>query len=311
MTALDDPKIWTEKVLDLTSGTLLRRAVALLSGLQVSGPAITIGPISIRDALDPIDKPLEKYQLTSVKVAVLEVKYLEHEPDVSIRTLPELLLERSFVAIQVAVDSWVGMSQFHHFTETGSEVAVGGSRRYGLADSWHPTDEPSLAEDHNFPDRFLRAYQAQSGELGLALRRFSRACCELMEESIVDFVIVLDALLGYRLQEEISHRVAARGAILLAPDPGERSSCYHVLRYLYQARSRLVHGEREALPEPDSKMEKALVAFGVRLDDGPGTFRYYVADLARKLTRQTLLGFLEGRATLDRDWLLQLELGLV
>ena len=50
---------------------------------------------------------------------------------------------------------------------------------------------------------------------------------------------------------------------------------------------------------------------GVRLDDSHGTFRYYVADLARKLARKTLLSFLEGRTKLDPDWLLQLELGLV
>ena len=274
------------------------------------GSAISIGPIRIRHIDEPIDHALYKYQLSEMKYAVIELKYLERKDASSVYAEPALLLDRSFVTIQVVVDSWVGMSQVHHYTDEGVEIAVTGSRRREVADSWHPTDEPSISEDDIFRERFRLAFRAQSGPLGPSIRRFSHGCSALMEESIVDFVIVLDALLGRGIRNEITHRVSARGAQLLATNREERLDYYRSLKYLYKVRSALVHGNAEDIANPRPNEQKSLAALGLCLDDEPDFHRYHVADFARRIARRTLWEFLEERAQLDGDWLLQLELGL-
>ncbi len=311
MTDLDDQRMWEKEVLELSSGTLRRRAIALLSGFEVEGPAISIGPIDIRRADDPLDEVLRRYRLSQVKCSVLELRYLEREGRASTHAEPALLLERSFIAIQLAVDSWVGMSQVHHFSEGGDLIDVTGSKRHEVADSWHPTDEPTISADTNFRKRFLHAVQGQSGDLGSSLRRFSRACSEVMEESIIDFVVVLDALLGRGIHDEITHRVAARGALLLAPKIEERLHYYRALKYIYGVRSALVHGRTEEVPRMRPSERESLAVLGVSLEDEAIFNRYHIADFARQIARRTLLAFLEGPARLDGDWLVRLELGLV
>lgn len=310
MTDIDSPAVWEKEILELSSAKLYRRAIALLSGFEVEGSAITIGPITIRSIGDPLDQALG-YRLSPARCAVLELKYLEREGRVSVYAEPWLLLERSFVAIQVTVDSWVGMSQIHHFTDKGEELDVTGSKRHEVADSWHPTDQPAISADATFRKRFLLAIQGQSQDLGPSLRRFSRACSEVMEESIIDFVVVLDALLGRGIHDEITHRVAARGALLLAPKIEDRPHYYRALKYIYNVRSALVHGRTEELPRIRPIERESLAALGVTLE-GENIFdRYHIADFARQIARRTLLAFLEGPARLDTDWLVNLELGLV
>lgn len=309
MTDIDSPAVWEKEIFELTSAKLYRRAIALLSGFEVEGSAITIGPITIRSIGDPLDQALDRHRLPQAKCAVLELKYLERKGTVSIYAEPWLLLERSFVALQVTVDSWVGMSQIYHFTDEGEKLGVAGSKRHEVADSWHPTDQPTISADATFRKRFLLATQGQSHDLGPSLRRFSRACSEVMEESIIDFVVVLDTLLGRGIQDEITHRVAARGALLLAPRIEDRTHYYRVLKYIYGVRSALVHGRTEELPRIRAIEKESLATLGVTLE-GENIFdRYHIADFARQIARRTLLTFLEGPARLDTDWLLNLELG--
>ncbi len=310
MTHPDDPGIWEKEVLELSSGTLPRRAIALLTGFEVTHP-ITIGPITIRGTDDPLDKALDTYRLSGVKCAVLELKYLERERGSSISAEPWVVLERSFFAVQVAVDSWVGMSQIHHLTDAGDEVGIFRSLRYRVADSWHPTQEPTISRDDAFPERFLLAIRAQPGNLDAPLRRFSRACCEIMEESVIDFAIVLDGLLGRGISDEIAHRVATRGALLIATNPEERIHYYRSLKYIYRARSALVHGETDKIPPMRQNERESLAALGMVLEDEYIFHKYHVADFARKVARRTLLLFLDEPARLGPDWLLRLELGLV
>jgi len=307
----DSPTLWEKEVLELGTGGLHRRAVALLSGFEVTGSAIAIGPIRIRRIDEPTDRVLSRYQLSQTKYAVLELKYLDREGGSSVYAEPALLLERAFVATQVVVDSWVGMSQVHHFTDEGCELAITGSRHREVADSWHPVDEPSIPGDEIFGRRFRLAFRAQSGLLGPSLRRFSHGCSVVMEESIVDFVIVLEALLGRGIQDEITHRISVRGALLLASNREERLDYYKSLKYLYKVRSALVHGNAEDITKPRLNEQKSLTALGLRLDDEADFHRYHVADLARRVARRTLWVFLEEPAKLDENWLLQLELGLV
>lgn len=311
MTELDSPTIWDKEILELTSGRIPRRAIALLTGFEVEGPAISIGPIKIRRADDPLDQVLRRYQASLVKGSVLELRYLERQGRASTYAEPAMLLERSFIAVQVAVDSWVGMSQVHHFSEEGDVVDVTGSKRHEVADSWHPTDQPTISADATFRKKFLLAIQGQSRDLGPSLRRFSRACSEVMEESIIDFVVVLDALLGRGIHDEITHRVAARGALLLAPKIEDRPHYYRALKYIYGVRSALVHGRTEELPRIRPIERESLAALGVSLEGEAIFDRYHIADFARQIARRTLLAFLGGPARLDTDWLVNLELGLV
>jgi hypothetical protein len=61
--------------------------------------------------------------------------------------------------------------------------------------------------------------------------RSSRACTEIKDESILDFVITLEATLGYGLESEIAHRLSSGGAFLLGADPSKREPYYSVLNF--------------------------------------------------------------------------------
>lgn len=308
MAKLDIRKICTTNVLKLADSGNPRTTISLLTGFDIDTKQAEIGPIRLRRVGNAIDHCLEQYRMSN-KSVVFELAYLEREGVSSMYAEPMMIFQCSLIAIQLLVDAWVGMSLIHHFDRANKEVGKSGSTRYQVADSWHPTKEPTISVDAAFRENFFRAFEAQTSVLGPALRRFSKACTEIMEESIVDFVIVLDGLLGRGVKDEITHRVAARGAILLASKANERLNYYQALRYLYKVRSAIVHGEAEEVSKPKQIERDALLALGLKLDE-KHSVRYYVADFARRAARRLLLYFLGHEPQLNPDWLLSLELGL-
>jgi hypothetical protein len=81
---------------------------------------------------------------------------------------------------------------------------------------------------------FKRILRTSLRDLRHAINRFSRACTEIKDESILDFVIALEATLGYKLNSEIAHRLSSRGAFLLAADPSNRERYYSIFKALYR-----------------------------------------------------------------------------
>lgn len=83
-----------------------------------------------------------------------------------------------------------------------------------------------------------------TGRLGTAIARFNSTYDRVRpEDRIIDLTIALEALLMTdNDQQELSYRLALRGAALLGDAPDQRESLFRDLRNLYHVRSRLAHG---------------------------------------------------------------------
>lgn len=78
-----------------------------------------------------------------------------------------------------------------------------------------------------------------------ALHRFALGCCrQNAVDSVVDFVVCMEAALLGGEQGEPTFRFAANGAAYLRPPGTGRREVYDEFRKLYDARSRAVHGRR-------------------------------------------------------------------
>jgi hypothetical protein len=308
-----DSAIWTADELILDDTGPKRVARALLTGFAFAGEPLRLGPITVRNPSEATDQSLQEYGRSYDRTCVLELRYRERRNASSVYGEPRRLLEVAFIALQMTVDAWVGSSVAHHYDQDGAEVGVSGGPRTATADSWHPGGDAVVTADQAFAKRIQTAITAQTSPLANAVQRFSKGCSNLINDSIVDFAIVLDALLGYGIRDEITHRVASRGAHLLDPGTDERLHRYLILKYLYGCRSKFVHEAANDVPKPSGKERLALKAFGVDWRDDAGTSlnRYHVADLARRTTRAVLWKFANGEAQLDLEWLNRLELGLI
>jgi len=268
--------------------------------------------VTIRNPDAATDERLREYGQSYDRTCVLELRYRQRNDVMSVYAEPMRLLETAFVALQMTVDGWVGSSLAHHYDERGTEVGVSGGPRTATADSWHPGGDPLITADKTFAEDLRAAIWAQSSPLSNAIHRFSKGCSNLITDSIVDFAVVLDALLGYGIREEITHRVASRGAYLLASPSDDRFHRYIAIKYLYGCRSKFVHEAANDVLKPNGKERLAFQHFGVTWNDADDASmnRYYIAELARRTTRAVVWKFVRGEAHLDSDWLTRLELGL-
>jgi hypothetical protein len=303
------PVDWDASELTLGDETRVDTARCLLAGFEIDR-AISVGPFKFRpskssgDAKLLVDKPS-----TFSKVTIVELTYRNRVGVSSVNAEPTIAMDRAIIAAQLSVDGWIGAGRTRHFTTGGRISAVTGTRRRELADSWHPSGEPVVAGDAVFAARFRRAYLAQATSLGGVIRRYSIASANLVHEGIVDFVISIEGLLG-GVETELSHRVSTRGAYLLAKTPSDRLHVYTLIKYLYSCRSKLVHGVSEKIPEPKAKEQAAMAALGHYYNPNDDLSRYAIADMARILTQRLIWLFVEGRAKMEPDWLIQLDLGL-
>ena len=80
--------------------------------------------------------------------------------------------------------------------------------------------------------------------LDVAIRRFNFSYDkDLPEDKLIDFIIAFEALYLKGAGEELSYRLALRGAYFLGKDEKEREDIFKNLRNAYIARSKIVHGE--------------------------------------------------------------------
>jgi hypothetical protein len=304
--------IWNAEELVLDPSGPNRVARSLLTGFQLTDGPVRLGPVTIRPSDPQIDQRLQDYGRAYTGTCVLELRYRERSGVTSIYAEPLQLIERVFLATQLAIDAWVGSSVAHHFDEAGHEVGVSGGPRTMTADSWHPDGDPTVPATPALVEALKLAVGAQVPPLSNAIDRFSKGCTNLTNDAIVDFAIVLDALLGFGISNEITHRVASRGAFLLAPPDAARQHRYTSIKYLYGCRSKIVHEASTSVRNPSAGEMSALEAMGMvwERNDRADFNRCHVANLARRTARDVLWKFIDGSARLDADWLTRLELGL-
>lgn len=291
---------------------LKTKGICIFNGVQVD-TAFTVGPITLR----PFNKDTDQFPddiRRDLQYSVLELNYVDRASAMSMYVEPMWVQETAFKAIQLMVNSWAGISFIYHFRETGEQVGgASGSTRFETADTESVHAGAILAVTEENKEIFKAAFWACFGDMKHAINRYSRACSEIKDESILDFVIALEATLGYKLNSEIAHRLASRGAFLLGADPTVREKYYCIFKAIYNIRSRIAHGDVATAKVPEAFVD-AITTLGYWSGDWSkeiDLFRIrYIADVARQITRQVLLKFIEKPQFLNEETLLKLELGL-
>jgi hypothetical protein len=167
-------------------------------------------------------------------------------------------------------------------------VGIGGRQSSGFT-IWRPGREYTLTDTMVEPIRrevetliaVEKQLETSARHVGLAVRSFSSMYDRLMhqkEDCIIDAITALEAL--WKLDAELSFRVAFRTSSLLAAGDDERDQLFKTLRTYYTVRSKIVHGT------PLKDREAALVR-----DDEP----------LRDIVRRTLRGFIHLLAN-SGDW---------
>ncbi len=311
---IEDKKIWEQDYLVLDPDGPKRKAISLLTGVEVVGDAIVFGPIKIRSVNPKTDSILEMFRKDDPQRSVLELNYIDRRDALSMYVEPLEVITRSFRAIQLLVDNWVGISMTYHFDSDYKLIGTSGSPRFETADTQESRIKAKLnLENRISKEDFIKIYKIQDSPFNRIIERFSRACTEIKSESILDFVIALEGTLGYGLNTEIRHRLSCRGALLLASQTNQRLHYYRILKYLYDIRCSIAHGGEVAFKLSKS-VQGSITALGYQL----GSWNkiqdwrkpYIIADIARKITRVVLLEFIRDSSKLDVDWLTKLELGI-
>jgi len=160
------------------------------------------------------------------------------------------LAARSLLAMRLLAPGDVRIGKVFLTRPAAFNVGLGGISSTGYS-VWHPgpvyTLTPENASTIQQLCRDLLALEEQSDNrtrnLFLALRSFSSIYDRRFHEAedrIVDAVTALEAL--WKIEAELSFRLAFRTASLLAASDDERVSLYKTLTDYYKIRSKIVHG---------------------------------------------------------------------
>lgn len=288
------------------------RAICVFNGVEVPEPFV-VGPITLR----PVNKEADIFPegtRRDLQYSILELSYVDRKESLSMYAEPMWVHENAFKAFQVMVNNWTGISLIYHFDEENQRIGgASGSTRFETADTESPCAEGVLAVSEENKELFKQVFHACLGDLRHAINRYSRACSEIKEESILDFVIALEATLGYKLNTEIAHRLSSRGAFLLGTDPATRERYYALFKTLYSIRSKIAHGDNATARVPEAFVE-AITTLGYWTGDWSkevDVFKIrHIAAVARQVSSQVLLRFIEEPELLNEERLLKLELGL-
>jgi hypothetical protein len=288
------------------------KAVCVFTGIEVEEP-FCIGPIKLRPINDVIDK-FPKDIRRDRQYSVLELNYIDREKAISMYAEPLIVQEVAFKILQLMVDNWSGISLIYHFDEDGNQIsAPSGSTRFETADTEFPTPKGILEATEQNKSLFKKVLSAYCGGLQHAINRYSHACTEIKEESILDFVISLEGTLGYGLDTEISHRISVRGALVLGSDQTERKLYYYIFKSLYKIRSSIAHGNSVNIDKLSSFVRSitALKYYEEDWDKEEDIFKIrIIADIARQITRRVILKFVNDPKLLNEEALLKMELGM-
>lgn len=158
---------------------------------------------------------------------------------------------RTLLAMRLLAPGDVRIGRLFAARPASFNVGLGGIQSSGFT-VWHPGPVYKLAPDlvplieQTYKD-LLALEQQQLAKpnrtLLLALRSFSSIYDRLLhqaEDRIVDAITALEAL--WRLDAELSFKLAFRTSSLLAASDDERVSIYETLSEYYKIRSKVVHG---------------------------------------------------------------------
>ncbi len=97
--------ILSSEELVLDSSGPIRTARALLTGFHLQDGPVRLGPVTIRNPQGS-DERLRDYGRAYKGTSVLELRYRERQGSSSIYAEPMQLIERVFIATQLAIDAW-------------------------------------------------------------------------------------------------------------------------------------------------------------------------------------------------------------
>ncbi len=133
------------------------------------------------------------------------------------------------------------------------ELAINPSQKYTLHDR-DVTNLKKLEEKINKID--FNEWES----LKLATMRFVNIHFKRNEyDTLIDLMIVLEALLGPRDRSEIGFRISLRLAHLIGGDKKHREEIFNMAYQSYELRSRIVHGGSDV----NSNLQKNLSAYGI------------------------------------------------
>ena len=120
------------------------------------------------------------------------------------------------------------------------------------------------------------------------------------EQSVVDLVIILEAMLGVR-QEELRRRLALNAAVLIGKNESESNDVFNKIQAAYRMRNAIVHGGRRQTEE----LARALRVFDPDLDiqtadDLARGVAKTVLEI-RGIVRQILVSYIHMRTQKTRD----------
>jgi len=167
----------------------------------------------------------------------------------------------NLVAMDLTVPRLLTALQLHGFQLSGPGVCTievlprwsyNGLHSRAIPLKQTPTTSSGLSqsefEDACVTASILEQYQMEqpNGQPALALQRFSLGCSRTESfDSILDFVIALEALLLPSRSTDLSYRFRIHGAYFIADTPAERRVVFDTLNSLYELRSRIVHGGKK------------------------------------------------------------------
>jgi len=296
--------IWKNDIFSIGTG-LVYTAKVIVTGFELKEDTVHFGPLTIRKYDQKNDGKLGEW---SGRCCVVELKY-QDEPEFGINMCcePFWIIHSIFLALQVYVDSWIGMMNIYYFDSKGKYISCF-ECGMTVADSRSITEEPIIDKIDN--NLLIKYMNAQYGKLELAIDRYCRACTGIVDDSIIYFVIVLENLLGKGLENgELKRKISLRGALLLSSNIDKRESYNIVFKYLYWLRSKMAHGNIDEIKIPDPMQKKAFMNLGVK-PLGTLNDRYTISNIARKLARDVLLYFINHEDQWNRTFLEDLELGV-
>jgi hypothetical protein len=157
---------------------------------------------------------------------------------------------RALLAMRLLASGDVRIGRLYLTKPAAFNVGIGGMQSSGFT-VWHPgsiyrlapDQAPAIGQLYQDLSALERRTDSTTRALLLALRSFSSIYDRLFhqaEDRVVDAITALEAL--WKLDVELSFRLAFRTAALLAASDDERVAIYRTLSEYYKIRSKVVHG---------------------------------------------------------------------
>ena len=245
------------------SDTIVYRYVAPVSGIKVAADRLQIGDYRHVARATTADRArmigpahyVQPYAPAFVCDATIECeivtekivgdvpagdkgKWLQHA---------ESKLEQMCTAIRLVVDARIHFDEIHIWPKHWNPVATDLMLTLSLGPRRSDYQEFSVAHANEVSELLKRLEAlAGDGSLEQALRRFNFGYNRASnEDRIVDHLIAFESLLLEKNDmNELSYRLAHRGAALIGDDAQRRREVFHLLREAYTQRSRIVHGQK-------------------------------------------------------------------